>query len=293
MWSTPCAVEDRRFYGHWGPRPAVDRPRRAQQRPRRRGGGGGSTITQQLAKNAFLSNERTLRRKAQEALIARYLEARLSKDEILSRYLSSVYFGDGVFGLRAAARHYFAKDADDLTLGEAAMLPAWSRRRRAWPPTENIRAARERARVVLATMVDVGMIGEAEARGALRRVRVREGRPDLPVGSYFADWVSPQAKASFERAYGEVVVQTTLDSRLQTQAERILARALASSGPRVNATQGALVPCAPMVRSWPWSAAGTTARASSTAPSRRSASRAPPSSCSSTWPPCARAARPT
>jgi membrane peptidoglycan carboxypeptidase len=94
---------------------------------------------------------------------------------------------------------------------------------------------------VLATMVETGVITEGQARGAARRVRVREGRPDLPVGSYFADWVSPEAKASFERAYGEVIVQTTLDSRLQTQAEQILRRTLASSGPRVNATQGALV----------------------------------------------------
>lgn len=103
------AIEDRRFYSHIG----LDFRAIARALQRNVGEGevqqGGSTITQQLAKNAFLSNQRSLRRKAQEALIALYLEARLTKDEILSRYLSTVYFGDGVFGLRAAARHYFDK----------------------------------------------------------------------------------------------------------------------------------------------------------------------------------------
>jgi penicillin-binding protein 1A len=100
---------------------------------------GGSTITQQLAKNAFLSNERTLRRKAQEAVIALYLEARLSKPEILSRYLSSVYFGDGVFGLRAAARHYFDKRPEDLSIGEAALLAGLVKAPSRLAPTENLR----------------------------------------------------------------------------------------------------------------------------------------------------------
>ncbi|MCR5873419.1 transglycosylase domain-containing protein [Phenylobacterium sp. J426] len=116
------AVEDRRFNRHMGldlraiGRAMAANLRSGQVRQ------GGSTITQQLAKNAFLSNERSFRRKAQEAVIAVYLEMRLSKAEILSRYLSSVYFGDGVFGLRAAARHYFDKAPEQLSLGEAAML---------------------------------------------------------------------------------------------------------------------------------------------------------------------------
>ena len=116
------AIEDRRFYSHIG----IDFRAIARALQRNVGEGevqqGGSTITQQLAKNAFLSSQRSLRRKAQEALIALYLEARLSKDEILSRYLSTVYFGDGVFGLRAAAKHYFDKTPETLSIGEAAML---------------------------------------------------------------------------------------------------------------------------------------------------------------------------
>ena len=234
------AIEDRRFYDHLGIDPrAIARAFRNNMRA----GGvteGGSTITQQLAKNAFLSNRRTLRRKAQEAVIALYLEARLSKEEILSRYLSSVYFGEGVFGLRAAARQYFNKAPEDLTIGEAAMLAGIVKAPSRLAPTEDLKAARERQRIVLQAMVDNDFITERQARRA-RNVRVREGRPSLPVGSYFADWVSPQAKRAFERAYGEVVVKTTLDSRLQRRAEQIIRNRLAADGRRLNVDEAALI----------------------------------------------------
>jgi 1A family penicillin-binding protein len=223
------AIEDRRFYRHWG----VDARAiaRAVRNNSRRGAvrEGGSTITQQLAKNAFLTNRRTLRRKAQEAVIALYLEARLSKDEILSRYLSSVYFGDGVFGLRAAARHYFDKAPEKLSIGEAAMLAGVVKAPSKLAPTDDLKAARRRARTVLAAMVDTGVITGQQAR-KVRNVKVREGRRSLPVGSYFADWVSPQARRAFERAYGEVEVRTTLDSRLQRQAEQVVRRTMAGRG---------------------------------------------------------------
>ncbi|WP_374656627.1 transglycosylase domain-containing protein [Phenylobacterium sp.] len=238
------AIEDRRFYSHWG----IDLRAltRALQRNVKAGGvqEGGSTITQQLAKNAFLTNKRSLRRKAQEAMIALYLEARLSKNEILSRYLSTVYFGDGVFGLRAAARHYFDKTPETLSIGEAAMLAGMVKAPSRLAPTENLPAARERADVVLATMVDTGVITAAQARGA-RDVRVREGREKLPVGSYFADWVSPQARRAFEAAYGEVQVPTTLDSVLQDKAEEIVRNALKRHGGYLHASQAALVAMRP------------------------------------------------
>ena len=234
------AIEDKRFYRHAG----LDLRGIARALRNNMEAGeteqGGSTITQQLAKNAFLSNERTLRRKAQEAIIALYLEARLSKEEILSRYLSAVYFGDGVFGLRAAARHYFNKSPEDLTVGEAALLAGVVKAPSRLAPTENLAGAKRRQRIVLQAMVDEGFISEREARRA-RNVRLREGRDDLPVGSYFADWISPQAKEEFERAYGEVVVRTTLDSRMQTNAERIVRRTLAGPGRGAGATQAALV----------------------------------------------------
>ena len=238
------AIEDRRFYSHFGIDPRAIM--RAVQRNADAGEvqQGGSTITQQLAKNAFLSNKRSLRRKAQEALIALYLEARLSKDEILSRYLSAVYFGDGVFGLRAAARHYFDKTPETLSIGEAAMLAGMVKAPSRLAPTEDLPAARERARIVLATMVEVGEISQDQARRA-RNVRVRSGREKLPVGSYFADWVSPQARRAFEAAYGEVLVPTTLDSVLQNRAEQIVGDAIKRKGGYLHAGQAALVAMRP------------------------------------------------
>jgi membrane peptidoglycan carboxypeptidase len=234
------SIEDRRFYQHWGlDLKAIARALRANTQA----GGvseGGSTITQQLAKNAFLSNERSLRRKAQEALIALYLEARLSKDEILSRYLSAVYFGDGSYGLRAAARHYFNKSPETLSIGEAAMLAGLVKAPSRLAPTDNLEGARARMRVVLDAMVDTGAITRPQARRAARNVTVAKEQK-LPVGSYFADWVIPQARAVFERSYGETVVRTTLDRDLQANAEKILERAIARDGRALNVSQGALV----------------------------------------------------
>jgi penicillin-binding protein 1A len=235
------SIEDRRFYSHIGVDPrGIARALRNNARNDGERAEGGSTITQQLAKNAFLNNKRTLRRKVQEAIIALYLEARLSKDEILSRYLSSAYFGDGVYGLRAASRHFFNKRPEQLSIGEAAMLAGVVKAPSRLAPTEDIDAARRRARIVLAAMVETGAITPAQAR-RYRNVRVREGRVNLPVGSYFADWVSPQARVAFERAYGEVVVKTTLDSRLQRHAERVVRRYLDGPGRGLGASQAALV----------------------------------------------------
>ena len=235
------SIEDRRFYKHWGIDPkAIARAMNAN----RKAGGvseGGSTITQQLAKNAFLNSDRNLRRKAQEALIALYLEARLSKDEILSRYLSSVYFGEGAFGVRAAARHYFDKTPETLSIGEAAMLAGMVKAPSRLAPTENFEGARARMLTVLDTMVETGVITQAQARQAARDMHPQPAREKLPTGSYFADWVFPQARAALERGFGETIVKTTLDTRLQAAAEKILDRALERDGQVLHATQGAIV----------------------------------------------------
>ena len=233
------AIEDRRFRDHFG----IDLRGVARAARHNAEAGeirqGGSTITQQLAKTSFLESDRTFRRKFQEALIALWLELRLDKDEILSRYLSSIYLGDGVYGLRAAARHYFDRAPEDLSLGEAAMLAGMIKAPSTLAPTSNLDGARTRARVVLQAMVDHGAITQAEADGA-RPARLRMGRAALPVGTYFADWVSPQAKAVFDAAYGEVEVQTTLDPRLQSLAERVVRDAL-RGGARDGVGQAALV----------------------------------------------------
>ncbi len=233
------AIEDRRFREHAG----VDLRGVARAARHNAAAGaleqGGSTITQQLAKTSFLDADRTFRRKFQEALIALWLELRLDKDEILSRYLSSIYWGDGVYGLRAAARHYFDREPAELSLGEAAMLAGMIKAPSTLAPTDNLEGARKRARVVLQAMADTGAITQAEAEAATP-ARLRPGRASLPVGSYFADWVSPQAKSLFESTYGEVEVPTTLDPNLQALAERVVRNAL-RGGARDGVGQAALV----------------------------------------------------
>jgi penicillin-binding protein 1A len=234
------AIEDRRFYDHIG----ID-PRgiaRALTRNVQAGGvtQGGSTLTQQLAKTSFLSADRSIKRKLQEVIIALWLEARLSKDEILSRYLSSVYFGDGAYGIRAAARVYFDTEPEKLTLGEAAMLAGLVQAPSRLAPSRHLENARERGRLVLAAMVETGAITQAEADKA-RPARYTPGRKSLPTGSYFADWVLPQARAAMpEAGYGDVIVKTTLDYDLQKEAERAVKDALIYGRP-AGVGQAALV----------------------------------------------------
>jgi penicillin-binding protein 1A len=165
--ATPAAfisIEDRRFYRHWGIDPrGIGRALIADLR----GGGlhqGGSTITQQLAKTSFLSGDRTIKRKAQEVIIAFWLEAWLTKQEILSRYLSSIYFGDGVYGLRAASHHYFHRDPENLSLAQSAMLAGMVQAPSRLAPTQHLAAAQKRSRLVLRAMADTGAISGARAR---------------------------------------------------------------------------------------------------------------------------------
>ena len=218
------AIEDRRFYRHWGIDPrGIGRAMVANIS----GGGvrqGGSTITQQLAKTSFLSGDRTIKRKAQEVIIAFWLEAWLTKDEILSRYLSSVYFGDGVYGLRAASKHYFQRDPERLTLAQSAMLAGLVQAPSRLAPTRHLAAAQKRSKLVLGAMANTGKISESRARNTLLARPVRQ-EAKLPAGTYFADWVAPSAAAAFESDFGQVKVRTTLDRDLQRIAVRAVTRA--------------------------------------------------------------------
>ena len=174
---------------------------------------------------ASSSPDRTAIRKAQEALIALWLEAWLTKEEILSRYLSNVYFGDNVYGLRAAARHYFNVDPEDLTLAQSAMLAGVVNAPSRLAPTRNLEGARTRARLVLRAMTEIGYISDEE-RAEARPARVRRGpRDDVPTGTYFADWVLPQASELSDDGYGQRLVQTTLEGDLQRLAVRTIRRA--------------------------------------------------------------------
>ena len=218
------AIEDRRFRGHWGVDPrAIGRAMVAnfEAGSVRQGG---STITQQLAKTSFLSSDRSLKRKAQEVIIAFWLEAWLTKDEILARYLSSVYFGDGVYGLRAASRHYFDRAPEDLNLGQSAMLAGMVQAPSRLAPTRNLDLARKRSKLVLQAMADTGVITPARAREA-RMARPVAQSDKVPTGTYFADWVAPAAQQAFEADFGQVQVPTTLDADLQRIAVRAVANA--------------------------------------------------------------------
>lgn len=218
------AIEDRRFYRHWGIDPrGMARAFVADTR----GHGvrqGGSTITQQLAKTNFLSGDRTFKRKAQEIIIAFWLEAWLTKQQILSRYLSSVYFGDGVYGLRAAAHHYFHREPQNLSLPQSAMLAGMVQAPSRLAPTEHLDAAQKRSRLVLQAMADTHVINAARAETTpLARPVTQEAK--LPAGTYFADWVAPLAAQAFEAEFGKVTVPTTLNSNFQRLAQRAIARA--------------------------------------------------------------------
>ena len=229
------AIEDRRFFTHigvdpWGISRAMIRNLFAG-RVRE----GGSTISQQLAKTSFLTPDRTAARKVQEVLIAFWLEAWLSKEEILGRYLSNVYFGDNVYGLRAAARHYFGTTPDRLTIPQAAMLAGVVNAPSRLAPTRNLRGAQDRSRLVMRAMADAGYISE----NRLRRLGVatvrRRPASTIPTGTYFADWVLPTVPDSDDPAYTGREVLTTLDRRLQRLAVQSVREA------RIGGAEAALV----------------------------------------------------
>lgn len=219
------AIEDRRFYSHWGVDPiGIARAMWTNLRAGRTVQGG-STITQQLAKGAFLNADRTAARKLREALIAVWLEAWLTKDEILERYLSNAYFGDNVYGLRAASLHYFNRQPERLTIPQAAMLAGLLKAPSRLAPTSNLAGARARAKLVIHAMVDAGFITAAqEASLKPAKLNVRDMR-DKTSGTYFADWVLPQARDRAGAVYAEQEITTTLDSRLQRLAQQAVARA--------------------------------------------------------------------
>lgn len=217
------AIEDRRFYSHWG----IDPRGLARALWSNITGSsvqGGSTITQQLAKISFLTPERSLTRKLREMLIAFWLEAWLSKDEILGRYLSNAYFGDNVYGLRAASLHYFYRQPEKLKPEQAILLAGLVQAPSRFAPTRNWQGASRRAAMVRAAMVDAGYLTQREADALPQpRLDVHE-RPKLANGTYFADWAMPQARALTEMSHSRLTLTTTLDARLQRAAERIVAR---------------------------------------------------------------------
>ncbi len=237
------AVEDRRFYDHFGldlralARAMVVNVQAGEVEQ------GGSTITQQVAKNLFLTPDRTLTRKIREALLAIKLEQKFTKDEILTLYLNRVYFGAGAYGVEAAAERYFGRPAKDLTVYQAAMLAGLLKAPSRYNPVRDPELAKTRTEVVLSTMVDTGVLTPEQGKTALKNAsRTLKGVINPTVyGRHFADWVVGQAEAYVGPVDRDLVIHTTLDGRLQTQAEKILAKHLEKAGAKLKVEQGAVV----------------------------------------------------
>jgi penicillin-binding protein 1A len=240
------AIEDRHFYQHRGVYPPA--MLRAAFRNMAAGSArqGGSTITQQLARMLYLSPERTLKRKVQEAAVALWLERKLSKDEILTRYLNTAYFGANVYGADAAAKRYFGKTAKTLSLAEAAMLAGLVRSPSALTPIRNFDGARARADLVLDAMVETGAISRAQADEARRQPTTLRVPPDSPPGTnYFVDMVNADARRLAGSSAADLTVRSTLDLNLQSAAENVIARMLKAEGRAKRVEQAALIAMAP------------------------------------------------
>ena len=236
------ATEDRRFYSHFG----VDLLGLARASINNVIAGrvvqGGSTLTQQLAKNVFLTPERTLKRKAQEVLLAFWLEANFSKDQIITLYLNRVYFGAGAYGVDAAARRYFGKPATEVNLAEAAMLAGLLKAPSRYAPTRDLQAAQDRARVVLAGMKDAGFLDDRSTGAALASpAALGRAQPNQRAARYFVDWVMDMLPDLVSPSERSLTIVTTLDMELQRQAEKRLSELLAKSGPAARTSQGAVL----------------------------------------------------
>ena len=237
------ATEDRRFYDHFG----IDVVGTLRALASNTSGDsslqGGSSITQQLAKNLFLTSERTLERKIKEAFLALWLETHYTKDEILKLYFDRAYMGGGNFGVAAAAEFYFGKPVQDITLSEAAMLAGMFKAPTRFAPHVDLAAARGRANQVLSNMVDAGFLTEGQVTAARRTPASSIDRShEVNSPNYFLDWAFEEVKriVAGSDSVG-FVVRTTIDPALQTYAEDAIVSSIREQGEQYNVTQGAMV----------------------------------------------------
>ncbi|MGY9057747.1 MAG: transglycosylase domain-containing protein [Alphaproteobacteria bacterium] len=243
------SIEDRRFWDHWGvdllgiARALYVNTVEGQVRQ------GGSTLTQQIAKNLFLSHERSYRRKIQELLLAFWLEYRFSKTEILETYLNRAYFGAGAYGIDAAARRYFGKSTADVTLWEAALLAGLLKSPSSLAPTNDPEAAAARAVLVLGTMVEAGHIDNGRAqRAMIEAVPKPPARSGHAIGGrYFSDWVVDQAQAYLTTIDRDLLIRTTIDREMQDYADGLIKAQLLlrPSGVKGWPSQAALIAMTP------------------------------------------------
>ena len=235
------AIEDRRFYSHYGVDPIGLTRAMTNNLVSGRFTQGGSTLTQQLAKNLFLKPERTLERKVQEVLLSLWLEHKHTKDQILEMYLNRVYFGSGAYGVEAASRRYFGKSARDVTLSEAALLAGLLKAPSKLSPARDPKAADERAQLVLAAMREQGLIGDKELKVAMSAPATRAASYWTGSENYVADRIMEELPGLIGEVRTDVIVDTTIDLDLQKLAEQSIRQLIDESGKKLNVSQGALV----------------------------------------------------
>ncbi|MBT4941334.1 MAG: PBP1A family penicillin-binding protein [Rhodospirillaceae bacterium] len=240
------ATEDRRFYDHSG----IDFIGVARAMVTNLKAGrvvqGGSTISQQAAKNLFLTPDRTFKRKYQELLLAFWLEQKFTKDQILTIYLNRVYLGSGTYGVDAAARKYFSVPASKLTVFQAAIIAGLLKAPSRLNPRTNIKAAISRGKVVLSNMVAAGYLTATSAKRAARsNLRSTHNQRSQKIGRYFVDWISEQVRGFIGPQSGDVTVQTTLDAKLQARVEHHIEKYLSQNGKRYNVSEGAIIVMSP------------------------------------------------
>jgi penicillin-binding protein 1A len=239
------AIEDRRFYEHYGVDPFGIARAALANVLHRSVAQGGSTITQQLAKNLFLTQERTITRKLQEALLALWLERKFSKTQILEMYLNRVYFGAGAYGIEQASQRYFGKSVRHITLAEAALLAGLVKSPSRLAPTRNFDGAEKRAQAVLNSMAELKFISSAPERAALAHPPRILAQASTGSVNYVADWVMDAVNDTLGHVDEDIIVQTTIDATLQASAEKALTDELAQKGDKNGAAQGAMVAMTP------------------------------------------------
>ena len=246
MKNAILATEDAHFYDHFGVNPFS--LARAAWRNYQAGRvvEGGSTLTQQLAKNLFLTPERNITRKIREVLLAFWLEANYSKEEILALYLNRVYFGSGTYGIDAATRKYFSKNTAKLTTAEAAMLAGLVKAPTYYAPTVSLKRAQQRSTVVMRRMQTVGHLTKAEADKLVKRpATLRHAGSNFRNVRYYSDWVVGEVRSFIGRSDLDLVIKTTLDLKLQKAAEKSIESTLAKQGKKFNVGQAAMVAMGP------------------------------------------------
>ena len=236
------AIEDRRFYSHFGIDPLGFARAMMVNIRERRFAQGGSTITQQLAKNLFLSRDRKIKRKIQEAMLALWLERELSKDEIMSAYLNRVYLGAGAYGVDAASRLYFNKAVKDINLRQAATLAGLLKAPSRYSPLHNPTLAKERADVVLSAMVQTGYINETKAKNLTNTPpKPVNKRRDSNAARYYTDWIVDGLDDLIGTPAEDIIVETTLNPRIQKQAAGALVSSIQADAEAKAMSQGAAI----------------------------------------------------